>query len=224
MKAIYRAQIFLFAFSFLASGSAYSSLSNADISKLIKRQVEHQTEYLKEGSEKIHRKYTPLPKALFRALSQFAQTNVGAKVFKNLAQERSKLRFIQVNLETDPDMAVAFRVGFEDSGANTIHYTLKLEEWKRLTLAGKSEKPGEEISSASLGSLIAHELGHTDIGMRSLGLGTTSHHEGEMLAVHLFENRFRKHFGMPLRLTYYKPFDVLKYLSKHHFNRSSQKQ
>jgi hypothetical protein len=145
-------------------------LQTDKLTTLLKNNINHLSEVLNVGmlSEPYLVK-SKIPSALRNALRNFGQTSVGNIIISDVIKSGKVLTFVEVTKQTDPDMAVAFRVGFDDMGPNTIHYTQNIELWKQLVLAGKPQKIGEEILSSTLGSLITHEIGHTEIGLSSLG-------------------------------------------------------
>lgn len=156
------------------------------------------------------------PKELVDALDSISSIQLGRDILESAKKLKQQFTFVEVSKLTDPDYAVAFRVGFDGLGPNSIHYTKDLEGWKVKVLLEKPEKKGEQISSATLGSLIAHELGHTEIGLNSLGKSyelISDYSEviiSEKVAVNYFENIYRAEYKMPLRTTYFKFEDMVK--------------
>lgn len=65
--------------------------------------------------------------------------------------------------------------------------------------------PGDGTGSATLGSLLAHEVGHV-IGVNA----PTTTRANEAWTVRNFENPYRSHMGMPLRRSYFEEDDVFK--------------
>jgi RHS repeat-associated protein len=65
--------------------------------------------------------------------------------------------------------------------------------------------PGDGMDSATLGSLLAHEIGHV------IGDGAPVNiRENEIWTVRNFENPYRTHVGLPLRRSYFEEGDVTK--------------
>jgi hypothetical protein len=185
------------------------------IKKVLNNHIEHFIE-IQNGddiSSPLLKKSSVTPE-LRSALGKIGKTSIGNIIFNNILKKKSKFKFVEVTKLTDPDMVIAFRVGFDNLGPNTIHYSSDVESWKTMTLDGKAEKEGEEIMSSTLGSLIMHEIGHTQIGLDSLGymIFTRDNYNrvlDETRAVKYFENVYRETYKLPLRKTYFTVGDSL---------------
>lgn len=201
-------------FIFLHSFSAFSSVCL--VTNCLKDVVVHYTESLNnEDSASPILIKTQIPKTLEYALYDMSQSPIGQKIYDSAVSLGLSFTFVEVTKETDPDYAVAYRVGYDDLGENAIHYTQDLEGWKNKVTEGKAEKLGEEISSATLGSILTHELGHTEIGLNAIGrkslfiISFADVVRSERMAVQYFENEYRKYRKLPLRKTYFNIGDMI---------------
>lgn len=161
-------------------------------------------------------KRTPLSIELRRELIKIFSTSLGEKIIN--VNGKGALEFILVN---DP------RDAFGVTG-NKIYYMKSPLSWYLYKRDSGHLPSGAYMAEATLGTLIAHEIGHTPIGRAALGLPEintylrTTFSKGrvgfvfsrekvkqeELRAVRLFENPYRKHFDIPLRESYYHPGDV----------------
>ncbi len=199
--------IFIFSFNCVANSCLQFNC--------LESRIDHFTEVLVERDiSSPNLKKNSAPKILLTALDQISKSPLGFKIYKKSQELQKKFKFIQVTEQTDPDYAVAFRVGFDNQGENAIHYSVNVEKWKEITLSGKPEKVGEEISTSTLATLIAHEFGHTEIGLKAFSFekhpisSFKDVVKSEVIAVKHFENIFRQKYGIPLRRTYFKEGDV----------------
>jgi len=154
---------------------------------------------------------TGLPDELRGSLVKFGATDIGNKVYQQFIKDGATATFTEVTTATDPDLQVAWRVGF-NGNPNEIHYTRNISAWKA---APYTKRPGDEIQSATLGSLIAHEFGHTRSGLAAIGIrqNTFKLSVDEPRASALFENSYRAKYNMPIKRTYRKENDVLNFRS-----------
>jgi len=186
---------------------------NLRLELILNKNIEHYDEIKTEDG--IKRVGTMIPSELVEALTNIEKLPLGTKIFDSVISHQTKIKFVKVSEITDPDMVVAFRVGFEDTDNNTIFYTNDIDHWKQTTLDSRPEIIGEEISSSSLGSLIFHEFGHTNLARKAVGHDVTSvidwqsRKQSEINAVKYFENIYRKYYQMPLRKSYFETNDIL---------------
>lgn len=183
----------------------------ADVTdEFISNHVSHFTEKVNpENPHEPIREATNLPEELVDALIKFGATNIGQKVYKQFIEDDAMATFTEVTVATDPDMQVAWRVGFNDD-QNEIHYTRDISAWKA---APYTKRPGDEVQSATIGSLIAHEFGHTKSGLAAIGIYNNIYIRriDEPRASALFENAYREKYNMPIKRTYSVENDVLNF-------------
>ena len=122
------------------------------------------------------------------------------------------MTFIEVTQKTSPDFAGVFQAFAED---NEIIYTRNIKGYVKSL--GNRRIAGDGMSSATLGSLITHEIGHTSTALRAIGHNSVPVYSRaaqkleELRAAAVFENTYRRQFEMPLRRTYLKKNDVLSF-------------
>ena len=160
-----------------------------------------------------------MPAALRDQLSLILQGPLGSK----LLSMRDKLmpEFVKVD---DPYDAFLVSDG-------KIYYMTNVDVWYALKLDGGNIPDNSYLDVATIGTLISHEIGHTEVGRMALGLefidsfiqlknevGNVNFvfsrekvYEEEFRAVHLFENPYRSFIGLPLRESYFDKGDVFNY-------------
>lgn len=98
-------------------------------------------------------------------------------------------------------------------GSNTINYTTYVAGNTRDFLSGGNYYvAGRQAATDELGSLLAHEIGHTEIGLGSMGWTnqipfleqTDNLYFDENRTTSAFENDYRNFYGMPAVDTYSK--------------------
>lgn len=127
---------------------------------------------------------SPMPDETEAALQDVMQSPVGDKI-----REAGK----RIRLVLTRNAADSFLVG--DDGSIYYHTDLAgyFAAWREWSI------PGDGSDTATLGSQLAHEIGHV--------IGTVH----EIGTVRNFENPYRKYMGMPLRRSYWEEGDVFKY-------------
>lgn len=187
---------------------------------LTKNILHYEESFAPPFQKEIQLTLTPIPLEIIKVFVDISQTLIGQEIIKTSLSTNQKIKLIQVSPETDPNYAVAFRVGFDEQGPNAIHYTLDVRGWKNKNLSNKDEIPGEEISSATLSTLLIHEMGHTSIGLETIGKKKFEINEfqdylkSEFIAIHFFENNFRSYQNLPLRRSYFKKDDIFNFKLK----------
>jgi RHS repeat-associated protein len=154
---------------------------------------------------------TQAPSELLGALQEFGETGVGEKFFQS-ANEVGEFAFMQDN---------NFESTFGAYGDN-VYYTTDVAGYAAWAETQRTTTPGDQFGTATMTTLIAHEVGHTPTGHASQGLSpidTTiqviesgnritiqssraSIDMNETRTVRYFENPVRQHFGLPLRSQY----------------------
>jgi hypothetical protein len=159
------------------------------------------------------------PNQLSTELSIFLEMDLGKQVHMACIESKQKFRFVKVSPED----------AYSADDTNTIYYSPNVTSWYSAKIKEMDLPHGANLDIVTLGALIAHEIGHTPIGRLSLNLQeiearvSSTNSNGEMITYYsraklkeeetrtarLFENEYRKHIGIPLRYSYYEPYDVV---------------
>ena len=111
---------------------------------------------------------------------------------------------------TETPIADAFTV----TSDNEIWYTRDVAGYAQLKINEGNSLPGDGLSTATLDSLIVHEIGHTVIGSAAIGqtpipvYNRADSLREETRAIQGYENPYRKANGMPLRCSYWTEGDL----------------
>ncbi|MBW3533573.1 hypothetical protein, partial [Shewanella sp. NKUCC06_TVS] len=179
--------------------------------KFISNNVVHKTEKSVKGQYSPIEVNSEIPEELRSALVQIGQTKLGQKVYAQFIKEGKTVTFVEVTKETDPTYGAAFQVTAE---ADEILYSRDVAGY---VASREIRVAGDGLNSATLGSLISHEFGHTQTGLAAVGqspipvYNLKDKSREELRASSQFENAFRQHYGMPIRSSYMKENDVLNY-------------
>ncbi|MCX2781324.1 hypothetical protein [Microbulbifer thermotolerans] len=125
---------------------------------------------------------TALPEETRKALYRIGRTNSGHRAFNTVIESGNS-----VNLYRYMDQGFnSFMTWDYEDGANDIIYTTDVQKW----IEGNIQHaiPQRQLESSTLGSLLGHEFGHTSFG------GSLE----EIQATSIFENDYRRTYGMPL--------------------------
>jgi len=158
-----------------------------------------------------------MSKELLAGLREYASTDLGSKIIRNIIENNGTVNFIEVFLPSDGFGAVDL-----SSSDIEITYTSNLQGWKN---SRKDFHQGNQVNTATIGSLLAHEFGHTNAGRNVLNfpaIKSINYVNGKMeinpnaskweevRTVKYFENAYREQKGMPLR-THYVNTDIMKF-------------
>lgn len=195
------------------STSKPSGLTDDEFNSFLAENVIHSTE--QEDLTTTSSEITP---ELREGLRDYANTELGEAVIRYIISNNLKVNFIN---EFYADMS--FSATDLSSGEIEILYTDDLETWKE---AHKDFHPGNQIRSATMGSLLAHEFGHTQAGRGAKSLSYIPQRQPgadkfdkflldseEVRATRVFENSYRRERNMPIR-THYSNLDVVNFNSK----------
>ena len=161
-------------------------------------------------------KRTPITQELRAELEVILTGPIGDKILS--VKNRAMLEFVLVKDPLD-----AFGVS-----GNTVYYMKSPLPWYISKRDAGHLPAGSYMEEATLGALVAHEIGHTEVGRLALDIPVinsylrTNIEQGrvtfvfsremvrkeELRAVRLFENPHRQYIGIPLRESYYKAGDV----------------
>ncbi len=161
-------------------------------------------------------KRSPMPQELRYQLTLILLGPLGDLILR--VKDQATLEFVEVN---DP------RDAFGVNG-NKIYYMKSVLPWYTSKRDAGHLPAGSYMEEATLGTLLAHEIGHTEVGRLALGLPIINSYlrtdigngrvtfifsremvrKEELRAVRLFENPYRQYIGIPLRESYYKAGDV----------------
>lgn len=112
-----------------------------------------------------------------------------------------------------------------------IYYMENVGAWYSFKNDSLDIPENSYLDVATLGTLISHEIGHTELGRRALDIDFINSfkevrneigqvtfvfsrekvYTEEYRAVDLFENPYREYIGLPLRESYFEKGDVLRY-------------
>lgn len=162
---------------------------------------------------------TSLPEKVRSELKLIYDSPIGIKIHQACITKKKKFRLIAV----EPFYA------FTADEDNWIYYTEDVKKWYQNKLQEMTLPEGANLDTATLGTLLAHEIGHTPLGRTAFNLPAIDpmmhsiSSEGELITVfsrqkieaeeiratRLFENVFRKFIGIALRRSYYRANDVM---------------
>ena len=162
---------------------------------------------------------TALPKKVRTQLKLIYVSPIGVEIHQACMIQKKKFRLIAV----EPYYA------FTADEDNWIYYTEDVRAWYQNKLQEMTLPDGANLNVATLGTLLAHEIGHTPLGRAAFDLPAidpmmhSTSNEGELVTVfnrqkieaeeiratRLFENVFREYIGIPLRRSYYRTNDVI---------------
>ncbi|WP_444933717.1 hypothetical protein [Microbulbifer sp. JTAC008] len=170
----------------------------------MKNNVIHKTEFPGKTLHDSTTTETPLPDSLRQALYAFGNLGIGQKVFSQFIKDKTMLTFIEIPDGSPNQFDKAFRTYAE---SNEIEYTQNIKGY--LAAMREYTVPGDNFGTSTMGSLIAHEIGHTQVALRAFNLSPRYDDQEEIRATRMFENIYRKNYKMPLRKSYFEEGDVI---------------
>lgn len=188
------------------------SFSYGDIDHFIEYCTVHKTEI----NEVLYE--TPMPNKLVNELEILLKMDIGKKLHRTCTEDKKKFTFIEVKPEN----------AYTADENNSVYYSLNVRSWYAYKITEMEIPKSSNLENVPLGALIAHEIGHTPMGRKALGLDAINPYmssnitddnvtvvfsrkkirEEEIRAVRQFENPYRKFIGYPLRHSYYEECDV----------------
>jgi len=139
---------------------------------------------------------TGVPSKTRSELRRFLGTRVGGVIGRHSVGTGQKINMVQIlsDAQFDPTYSGGFA---PDQGGNYVSYSLDVGRF-----LANSHYP-QELAGATLGVLLAHEIGHTPLAASALGYGVHDGSDpGEFNAVRHLENPYRSAIGLPLRTHY----------------------
>ena len=138
--------------------------------------------------------YDPAPSAFpsetREALKGILESPLGSEITQSVGKSGQKIK-----LATALNADQAFQVGSDD----VIYYTLDVPGYIR-SISGIS---GDGLDTATLGTLLSHEIGHLALPVSGL-----TYRQEEIFVSRYFENIFRQYKGMAQRCSYFVVNDV----------------
>ena len=179
---------------------AFSSAASRAAARRVDDYFEHSS--FPEGAEDPQA--SPMPRATRRALSRILRSPYGRQLSAHLDADGGKISLVEVPAHE------AFTV----IGDNEIWYTRDVGAFRAAAASAGRLLPGDGMSTATLDTLLVHELGHTMLGSAAIGqtpipvTSLRSQFQEEARAVRYFENPYRAYRGLPARCSYFTQGDM----------------
>ena len=147
---------------------------------------------------------SPMPRATRRALGWVLRSPYGRQLSEYLDANGGRISLVEVPAHE------AFTV----IGDNEVWYIPDVRAFRAALASAGRLVPGDGMDSATLDTLLVHEIGHTLLGSAAIGqlpIPVTSlrtQFQEEERVINHFENPYRAYRGLPMRCSYFTEGDM----------------